>query len=665
MNARWQQLRSGDDGSALVLALVVLLTLSLLAAGTLTLVDTSFRTTYTVRAVVAEQYAAEAAVDSRVATMRRDPTVGRAGLPCPDVTTAAVNALAVTVTCTPSTGSGALTAGGGSGPANRPAQALLTLGAAGSTERGVTQSSNNTVTIDGDVLARGSIVNTASSAVFRVDGAVRSKTSCSLSVISVAVPPVRDCAYTGAAADPGYALPGSLPAFSTVPACPAGAYVSLSPGLYDDARALTALTGGSCTGKVVHLLPGTYYLDFADPSSVWTISNNNSRVVGGTALGWSAGSVTAATLPFPGGCDLTRPGVTIVLGGTSRIALANGVAELCPPPNASSQRFSLYGVPSGSATTSSATLTGTSVTTSGTPSFTTPSGALTPADATVATLTATGNNQSSPLSVAGLSLPASVPAGSRLLSVALRARYTLVQSAQVSSLSAVVGSSGSPVRTATVADSTCTTTTGSVTALCRGADGSYDLSLDVSSAFPTDVWAVTGPMLAAPTLTFTAKVGRSGGTSPTFGKVSVDALQLVVTYQAPAFRALGGCLAAVPLTASGACALLSTAGSQTSLALKGSVYAPTAALDINLTNQSSQVFSRGVVARALYISVTSSSAYTGPTIGLPDDAGAAADRDVVLTAVVDGVVRLREQVHFDDATAPGATADVKQWSVRR
>lgn len=648
--------RRGDDGSVLVLSLIVLSVLGLIVAALLSFVDTSFRTTYTVRSVVGEQYAAEAAVDQRVTAMRNDPTVGRQGVGCPDFTPSPLNGTSVTVTCTPSAGSGAPAGGSGTNAANRPGQAILTLGSG--SEAGVRQRSNSGLLVHGDVLSRGTISNTASSAVLTVEGAVRSKSGCSGTVVSTAVPPVVDCAYSGPVVDPGYAVPAPLPAYAATPSCPAGSYVALSPGYYDDSVPLSQLTSASCPGKVVHLLPGAYYFNFQDTASTWTINNKGSRVVGGSPLGWSPASATSTSVPFPDGCDIGGGGVVIMLGGSSRIELAAGTLELCPPPNTNAQRFSLYGLRSGAAAPSSATAKASTASASPTtPTFVNPAKAKDLGDGD-AVLTATGSKQAATLTLDGFGLQNVIPAGSQVTAVTLRARYSLTNSAKVDKLKATVAPGTGTAFTVTDVNG-CP-----AGSLCRGADGTYDLNLDASSAFPKEPWAQTVERLTGARVDFDAQVSKSGQTA---GSVAVDALQLLVTYVPPALVAQSGCLTVTPYGANGTCALLRTTGNQSDLQLHGTVYAPLAPLDIELTNSSAQVLGRGALVRTLEIAITPSCLLcpTAATIQLPDDSGATADRDVVLTAVIGGQVRLREQVHFDDATSPGSSAVVRQWSVTR
>ena len=81
----------------------------------------------------------------------------------------------------------------------------------------------------------------------------------------------------------------------------------MQPGYYDDATALTAVSG---CGMTVVFAPGTYWFDFHNAevsgattavptgSDVWTVNNRSTYIIGGTAAGWSNGPPPT----FPGAC---------------------------------------------------------------------------------------------------------------------------------------------------------------------------------------------------------------------------------------------------------------------------------------------------------------------------------------------------------------------------
>jgi hypothetical protein len=175
-------------------------------------------------------------------------------------------------------------------------------------------------------------------------------------------------------------------------------------------------------------------------------------------------------------------------------------------------------------------------------------------------------------------------------------------------------------------------------------------------------------------VTFTAR--SQGGNYPTRTSV-LDGVRLQVTYTTPALEALGGCLTVSPYPGGGACALIHTDGAQTQLFLHGTVYAPTAPIDISLTNISGQAFSRGLIARMALLQITPASTYEGAVIGLPEASpGGTADRTVLFTARLcplgtspcpTAPAQLRVLVVYVDGNGdtPGAAVQLKQWSVIR
>lgn len=91
----------------------------------------------------------------------------------------------------------------------------------------------------------------------------------------------------------------------------------------------------------------------------------------------------------------------------------------------------------------------------------------------------------------------------------------------------------------------------------------------------------------------------------------------LVTAGAPTIPAESGCVITV-----GGCSVLSSDNSPGSvLYIQGTTYTPKAAVDIDLNNETSQVFRFGIVARHLSISATGSPDLSAPVIEVPDGAG--------------------------------------------
>jgi hypothetical protein len=105
----------------------------------------------------------------------------------------------------------------------------------------------------------------------------------------------------------------------------------------------------------------------------------------------------------------------------------------------------------------------------------------------------------------------------------------------------------------------------------------------------------------------------------------LDGVELDVVFRAPTIEPLSGCLTQAPYpTTMGSCALIASSDAagttgQTSFVVQGTVYAPAGALDIQMSNVSSQLFTRGLIARTIDLAVRPTSSYTRPIIGVPPE----------------------------------------------
>ena len=137
----------------------------------------------------------------------------------------------------------------------------------------------------------------------------------------------------------------------------------------------------------------------------------------------------------------------------------------------------------------------------------------------------------------------------------------------------------------------------------------------------------------------------------------------------PTLRQQSGCIVTGPYTgyitgpAPTKCAMIRTDGNHTSLSIQGTVYAPLAAVDAQLTSVSAQVFGRGIIARVLRAKITSSSTCAPPTCSpfrLPEATYFPGPTDVVLVATIEGNKRLRALVEF--LPLGGGAPTIKSWS---
>ena len=635
-----------DEGAALILVLAFLLVISLIIPVLLNQASTNLATQVGTRQRANSSYDADGALQTAVNTLRSSAYNNALGQQCfldPSSASGESNTLQVAslngagkaaVLCTPGAGTGAQSTVVPVSSANKPGLALLALPQAG--EEGLVQTGNNVFRIHGKVYVGGALdVQNPNASLVDDSSPVYASGACPGKGKVIGQPAIcNDTAHSSLATDPGYAsaLP-SVPAYQATPICPNKAStITLSPGYYDNAAALSALTSNSCKGSLLWFKPGAYYFDFHDSGShLWDISSG--YVVGGTAVGQPAGSPPPLPPTIPGACvsplsSQTNGGVQFVFGNDSRVSISNGAQmELCGQYSRTSPPIVLYGMPTGTDETvsdSGRLLTdGSGAKVGNDITFANPT-RITQKDAPVAptacglacpqtsdaNLTATGNSTpAASVKVSGFT--ASIPAGSTLVSAKL----------YVSHRDLIPASGGGPITalasTLTPVGGTALTPSNTVT------PGSTD---SVSTPVHEESWDYTTALAslvhdsgftgAAATFTATGTKGKST-------TEQLDSLQLQLTYKLPKFRAQtlsGSCVGIAPYgTNNGSCAFLKATGPSTALYLQGTTYVPKAALDITLNNISQQVFRYGLVVRTLTFSITGSSSFDQAVISIPED----------------------------------------------
>ncbi|MFT5222306.1 MAG: hypothetical protein ACI867_000605, partial [Glaciecola sp.] len=209
----------GQDGAALMMALLFLLLFAIAVPALLGLSFSSLRFATAAEDRGRAAYASDGAIDSVIANLRASTTLGAEGGPACGGTIDS-NSTSILVRCTPQSGSGAVTTtGGGAGnSANTPAQAIMIAGTDAG-EIGLDKTSTGNVKIGGAILSH-STVTVQSPSVLSVTGEVRARLGCDAARI-VATGPV-NCAA------PDFAVPSwpseltALPAKRTAPACTSG-----------------------------------------------------------------------------------------------------------------------------------------------------------------------------------------------------------------------------------------------------------------------------------------------------------------------------------------------------------------------------------------------------------------------------------------------------------
>ncbi|WP_382466192.1 hypothetical protein ACFIN9_35870 [Streptomyces noursei] len=343
-----RRLRDDEQGATLILALAFVVVFGLVTVSVLSFAGTGLKAAGVFVDQGKRGYSADGATQLAIKNFSQ-------GNPCADYTAPPLNGRQMIVHCDPLNASPATTR------ATQPQDALRSLGQ--SAKDGINVSTRG-LRVQGSVFANSNITAGAGASMV-VSGDVSAVGNCSSAVSQTQLPPAQapylhHCANDTPPApadkvmgtDPDYAPPTTtVPVRQTVPACPApGAWlVRLQPGYYDDARALTRLTGGGCPNVVVWLQPGIYYFDFTftGGTAVWTVDDPTVSVVGGTRAGWAPEARNRPAIPAPGGCDKTRPeGVEVMMGGGSQFQVDRGHVELCAPVTPDAQQLAVYGVQS-------------------------------------------------------------------------------------------------------------------------------------------------------------------------------------------------------------------------------------------------------------------------------------------------------------------------------
>lgn len=358
--------RPNEEGSALTLALVFVAVVGLMATAVLSFTDFGFRMTRNSRAERADLYAADAALEAAI--HQAECTNYEHGQ-LPVVNADLLGDRKLTVSCDP----GFATEVAGL-PTNVPRRAILALST--EADEGIRQAiGSGKVVVQGDVLSASKVDNKSTTNPFFVHGEVAAVGQCDGLIEAAAG--LRCAAGNNPGADPAEAgdpgaptsptasayaaLAKTPPPERSVPACPEGWLVTFEPGTYRDAVALSDLTRGACTGKVLWFKPGVHYFDLAPPPGspatcnddpgvcTWSIEDPTSIVVGGTPKGWDVAAPARPPILVPGACATSfdpapNDGVQLLFGGESRLRPAAGKMELCAQHSPDNQQIAIYGL---------------------------------------------------------------------------------------------------------------------------------------------------------------------------------------------------------------------------------------------------------------------------------------------------------------------------------
>lgn len=621
-----KRLARDDSGASLILALILITVIATVVSALMGLSDTSLRATLNMRDQASTSATAEAAVQAAVNNIRNSTFNAGTGQHCfGGSDTLSLANFAGTASASVSCTADPITAHiqcATAAQCNRPNAAILTTGNS-ATEDGITvdQPTGSTFRVHGPVFSNSTIsINNGS---LTTNNAVYARRACTGTITST---PAASCSYGSPNAlgnDPHYAAAiSSPPVYRALPTCDtANSVVTFRPGYYDDAVGLTNMMAGnsSCRHSTWWFQPGTYYFDFHNASTtrgpslssgddVWRIDDG--YLVAGTPVNAAGAVISTPSVPatIPGACanplaNPTATGVQFIFGGDSQLQIKSGQAEICGTYSTSKPPVAIYGLTSGSATTTA--LTGL------TPSAVTGTGGYT--NATVARLSTVDNsyaswksvkkNDSATVTVTGYAPPAAIPAGSMLTSATVQVTHRHSDNGSSDKLSVDLTPTGG------------NTISGTVTGHAGGGAFQTDtITLDAAATGAIANAIYSGTFTGA-TIALTANLSANNDTE------DVDAVVLNLSYVAPALRALSGCLTVVPYTGGGSsCALVSSLNySGNKFYVQGTTYAPGAVMDLTLNNSAEQVFEFGVVLRALWVKETGSLRYDGPVIQIPDD----------------------------------------------
>lgn len=674
--------RREDDGSALILALLVLMVVGVIMASLLSFARTGLAFAPDEKQQRNLNSYTEGSVEAAIASIRSSSTFGRTGRPCPDLvmpgTTSAdapgASGHTYTIRCTPKPA-----ASGPAGP-DQPDYAILTLGPAAA-GNGINQpdgGSNALLTVDGGIYSNGVITVDGSGNSknrMQVNGDAFAEGDCTLGPVNqpttnpprlVTVGGGKFCNYSdtsGIGDDPQYApAVNSSAALATLissngadptPTCSSGR-AEFTPGYYTVNPTVllrNTLPALSCRGtSVYHFAPGKYVFDY---NGLWELGPPTPvQVIAGTLnSAWSSGD------PMGNACLKGSLGAQFIFGDASRVQVDGGASGVvvCGPTTAqnftgSPQHIALYGL-SANANNGTVNRQDNRVPAGKLQAASNPSpggsGYSNPANARVL-------NETPPLSAVSATIPRrgtatltyssfdQVPAGSTINSITLRVGHTVTNASAAVTLKTSSQPGGQSYDLPNVCTPYC----------------------DVPVALADITQAPAWKDLNSLTATYTA-TGPSGNGQT--GTSTVDGVQIIVDYTPPAL---------VAQSCAGAGCYFFNSSVNPNVFFHGTVYVPSAALNVNVHNSGETIFDRGVISRTITIQVSASSKQTDSPFQIPQ--ATPLGRRVLFTAYRDGnfgqpwaraCVFFQDVVKFADGTVgqalPGYRAQVLHWSALR
>jgi hypothetical protein len=648
-----------ETGASLIIALAMVTLISVALVAALGFASASFNTLGVIGSQRATAYAADGAMQTAVQTMRTNTA-------CPTVNAAAVGGQpAVAVACSVVQSATPIA----------PPNALWSVGNNAS-EVGINFAGSTALQMNAPV-ASNSTIAVAAGGSLSSNYSVSARSTCT-GPITVTTPGVKSCGAAASYADPVYASEAApaLTSPNPAPTCTAnGAILQFSPGYYSDVTDFSGAGiytqgGNNCTSGYQYFKPGVYYFDFGFDNANGNVWNVTQNVIGGQPKGFDPSVAGSVPNPLnPGGAtsvncktasDGATDGVQFIFGGASQmVANTNGaIVELCPDPTPanSPQQMTIVGQKTGAAAQTTALETPTAApdpgSWTGLPTNVLPFSVGAPTidttvDATRYASRALGSNKSTSLLLSGYPGAAAMvlPKGSTNVGYTLNVAHQETNSSDPTDISTLTAS----ITGCTVPALTKHTVAGSTPV----------------APIVTDTVALTGATcIAALQNPFSVTFTASASPARSFTE-NLDGIDLVVTYTPPAVRAENGCAIVI-----NSCSVL-TVGGTAKFVSWGTVYAPLASLNVNVTDTTDVVsFRRGAIARAISIPnllAPNSTDYFCLAAGSPctGSTGAAGARTDLLTATVTGTVKLRALVSFVDTPTPGTSLQILSWNVVR
>lgn len=648
MRERWEQ----EDGAVLVAVLAFLTFFAVVVGALLGLVDTGLRTTTLVRDQGRDVYAADGAMQTAVSTVAAqvlDTSLATPFAASADPTSCPaqivpMNGRQVSVACEIQAGSRQVIPGGaGSSTANTPAHALLALGSEGIQIRN--NDGDATYGIAGAVASNGPVASLNNTV--RIFGDVHA-TACSG---ALTVTGTSNCAVTTPFVDPAYPSATSTRPPDAPPLPPCTPTVTLLPGTYTDAKALSDLIS---TCNATFLMVGTYHFDFVGTTAVTCggttalhqlcIQNANAVIVAGTP-----NSTANPTECLAGGAQW-------IFSGDSRLNVQAGRVILCPEPHLTAQRISIFAKspPGGTPppTVGSLTMVAADAKSNGNPRFVPASSTLAIGETPVALVATStlGRNKTADIMLNDFTA-ATLPPNATITAVRLRIRHAQA-----------------PVNRVAAVRLTVTPGDGSAPTNLTGSSGA-GCALCISATMHDDVITLTSQMgsvarLQGASIVYAVSTPNSSGDDVI---ASLDGVVLEVDYTTPAslpFKTQTGCV----LGGASPCDLVTTDGNNTDVRILGTIYAPGSTVNLATVNQSTQVAARGIVARSIALTMPTVAYEPGVSVSVPSTAGGAdgeAPAHVILRASLPGEATPRAVAEIRVDREAATPLQVVGWTVRR